>query len=292
MRSASPLSARLAGMLADRAILCALLAAFVIGPGLWNCQAMAADALSSPWSPSAKSAARLIASGSFEGGVYRAAVEIKLNRGTLTYWRTPGDGGVPPVFAFDGSLNLAKAEVRFPAPTRYSEAGLETFGYKDSVIFPVDVTPKDARSPVEIVLDLRYATCDEICLPAAAKISLALQPQQEPGPEAALVAAARAQVPKIITAQDGPGFSVTPVAGTASPTWVVHFSPSPNAAADLFAEGPEDYFFDTAPADNFKLVLVQAPSDAKGLVPVTLTLVDGRNAYQATISLDVTPPTP
>jgi DsbC/DsbD-like thiol-disulfide interchange protein len=279
-------------MLAVRAVLSALLAAFVIGTGLWNCQAIAADALTSAWSSSAKSAARLIASGSFEGGVYRAAVEVKLDRGTLTYWRMPGDGGVPPVFAFDGSLNLAKAEVSFPAPTRYSEAGVETFGYRDSVIFPLDVTPKDARSPVEIVLDLHYATCDQICLPAEAKISLTLQPQQESGPEAALVAAARAQVPKIVAAKDGRGFSVAPVAGTAAPTWVVRFSPSPSAAADLFAEGPNDYYFDTAPADNFKLVLAQKPSDAKGLVPVTLTLVDGRSAYQTTISLDVTPPAP
>jgi hypothetical protein len=129
-------------------------------------------------------------------------------------------------------------------------------------------------------------------LPAEAKISLTLQPQQESGPEAALVAAARAQVPKIVAAKDGRGFSVAPVAGTAAPTWVVRFSPSPSAAADLFAEGPNDYYFDTAPADNFKLVLAQKPSDAKGLVPVTLTLVDGRSAYQTTISLDVTPPAP
>ena len=148
------------------------------------------------------------------------------------------------------------------------------------------------RRPVEIVLDLHYATCDQICLPAEAKIDLTLQPQQEPGPEAALIAAARAQVPKIVAAKDGRGFSVAPIAGAAAPTWVVRFSPSPSAAADLFAEGPDDYYFDTTRADGFKLVLAQKPSDAKGRVPVTLTLVDGRDAYQSTISLDVTPAAP
>lgn len=269
-----------------------LFVAFAIGPGLWSCSATAADALVSPWSSSAKSAARLIASGSFEDGVYRAGVEIKLDPGTLTYWRNPGDGGVPPVFAFDGSDNLAKTEVRFPAPTRYSEAGVQSFGYKDGVIFPLDVTPKDSRRPVEIVLDLHYATCDQICLPAEAKIRITLAPQQQPGPEAVLIAAARAQVPKIVTANDGRGFSVTPIVGAVPSAWTVHFSPNPSDAADLFAEGPVDYYFDTTRADSFKLVLAQKPSDANGLVPVTLTLVDGRDATQSTINLDVTPPTP
>jgi DsbC/DsbD-like thiol-disulfide interchange protein len=279
-------------MFADRAILRALLEAFVVGAGLWNCQAIAADALSSPWSSSAKSAVRLIASGSFEGGIYYAGVEIRLDPGTLTYWRMPGDGGVPPVFAFDGSANLAKADILFPAPTRYEEAGAQAFGYKDGVTFPLEVTPKDSRRPVGIVLDLHYATCDQICLPAEAKIDLTLKPEQEPGPEAALIAAARAQVPKIVAAKDGHGFSVTPIAGAAAPTWTVHFSPSPSAAADLFAEGPDDYYFDTTRADGFELILAQKPSDAKSRVPVTLTLVDGRDAYQSTISLDVTPATP
>jgi DsbC/DsbD-like thiol-disulfide interchange protein len=286
------LSKRLAGMFADRTTLPALLAVFIVGFGLWNCPASAADALSSPWSSSTKSAARLIASGSFEDGAYRAGVEIKLDPGTLTYWRMPGDGGVPPVFAFDGSVNLAKAEVRFPAPTRYDEAGAEAFGYKDDVTFPLDVTPKDSRLPVEIVLDLHYATCDQICLPAEAKLGFTLQPGQKPGPAAALIAAARAEVPKIIAAGDGRGFSVVPIAGAAAPAWMVRFSPSPSAAADLFAEGPDDYYFDTTRADGFKLVLAQKPSDAKGRVPVTLTLVDGQEAYQSTISLDVTPAAP
>ena len=278
-------------MCGDQTIRRLVLAFCIMGLGLSNSRAFAADALSSPWSSGAKSAARLIASGTFAGGLYHAGVELKLDPGTLTYWRMPGDAGVPPVFDFGGSANLAKTEVKFPAPKRFDEGGAQIFGYQGGVIFPLDVTPKDARHPVELSLDLHYATCDQICLPATAKVTLTLLPQPTAGPEADLIAAARAEVPEVVAAKDGRGFSVSPVAA-AAPSWAVRFSPAPSAAADLFAEGPEGYFFDTQRAGGFQLVLAQKPPDAKGPVPVTLTLVDGATAYQSTIRLDVTPATP
>ena len=286
MKSTLSAPARRAGTYADRAIRYATIALCFLGAGFWSRPASATDAPASPWSSSAKSAARLIASGSLDGGVYHAGIEIRLNPGTLTYWRTPGDAGVPPVFAFAGSVNLAKADVEFPAPTRYLDDGVQTFGYKDDVTFPLDVTPKDASRPVQITLDLRYATCDQICLPAEAKVHLTLAPQQKPGPEASLVAAARAQVPEVVHPNSSQGFSVAPVAAAAKPTWTVGFSPSPSATADLFAEGPDGYYFDTQRTDGFQIVLAQKPADAEGAIAVTLTLVDGKAAYQSTISLD------
>jgi len=97
-------------------------------------------------------------------------------------------------------------------------------------------------------------------------------------------------VPAVV---DGSGrVSVAPLASASAPTWTVAFSPIPSAAADLFAEGPDGYFFDTRHNGSFEITLAQAPPDAKGPVPVTLTLVDGQAAYQSTIRLDVAPPAP
>lgn len=283
MRRFSSLPVQCAARLAGRG----LFAAFLAGAGLSNGRALAADALSSPWSSSPQSAVRLIASGGLEGGVYHAAVEVKLDPGTLTYWRTPGDAGVPPVFAFAGSTNLAKVRVYFPAPKLYEEGKIQSYGYKNDVIFPLDVLPKKPGRPLAIALDLHYATCDRLCLPAEAKVRLYLRPRDAPGAEAALIAAARAEVPKIVESKDGHGFSVTPITGTASATWHVRFSPSPGPTAELFAEGPHDYYFDTTRAGTFRLVLAQKPRGAKGRIPVTLTLVDGQHAYQSTVGLDV-----
>ena len=95
--------------------------------------AFAADAFSTDWAPAAKSQARLIA-----GGGDLAGFEIALSPGAITYWRDPGDAGLPPTLDFSGSENVASVEPEFPAPKRIKEAdGGEAFGYDGSVVFPL-----------------------------------------------------------------------------------------------------------------------------------------------------------
>eukprot|EP01036_Dinobryon_divergens_P006565 gene6565-8721_t len=55
-------------------------------------------ALSSAWAPSSYSSVRLIAGGPVEGkpGYHQAGIEMKLAPDFKTYWRHPGDSGVPP----------------------------------------------------------------------------------------------------------------------------------------------------------------------------------------------------
>src|SRR5436309_312013 len=74
-----------------------------------------------------------------------AGVELQLPEGWKTYWRTPGDaGGVPPTFDWSKSDNLASVKVLYPAPKRFSDRAGDTVGYKGTVVFPVEVIPKDA----------------------------------------------------------------------------------------------------------------------------------------------------
>ena len=78
----------------------------------------------SPWDNDIRSAARLVAANARdESGarVLRAGVEIKLEPGWKTYWRYPGDSGVPPVFDFSASDNVKEATVLFPAPMRFPD---------------------------------------------------------------------------------------------------------------------------------------------------------------------------
>ena len=108
----------------------AALAATQIAP------ARAADA--SAWRQDIHSAFRLIAGANKAGATpMRAGIEIKMQPGWHTYWRYPGNSGVPPRFDFSGSENLAGAKVRYPAPHLYSDETGNTLGYKDSVIFPL-----------------------------------------------------------------------------------------------------------------------------------------------------------
>src|SRR5262249_31521832 len=97
-------------------------AAALAGTLVWACAvsapAFAADV--SPWDTGKYWAARLIA-GNVDGSNLRAGLEIKLDPGWKTYWRYPGDSGVPPVFDFASSENVKSVTVLWPAPQRFPD---------------------------------------------------------------------------------------------------------------------------------------------------------------------------
>src|SRR5690348_14650316 len=139
---------------------------------MWAAPAIAGDA--SDWAMDIRSAVRLIAaSAPANGARYRAAVEIRMDPGWHTYWRYPGDSGVPPKFDFSNSGNVREVRVLYPAPHGFSDEAGVFIGYRDHVIFPVDVTPRDPQKPITLKLDLFYAVCDKLCVPAAGKIGRA-----------------------------------------------------------------------------------------------------------------------
>lgn len=134
-----------------------------------------------------------------DGGAPRlvAGVEIALEEGWKTYWRSPGDsGGIPPVFDWDQSKNLGKATLLYPAPKRFDDPEGAAAGYKKHVVFPIEVTA-EGSAPVELVLGAFYGVCREICIPAEAELSLKLAPAGASDPKIASdLEAAFAAVPR------------------------------------------------------------------------------------------------
>ena len=127
---------------------------------------------------------------------YLAGVEIALGDGWKTYWRMPGDAGVPPNFDWSGSSNVASLSVLYPAPMRMPEPAAETVGYKHAVLFPVEVVAKDPSKPVALSLAMEFGVCREICIPAEAKFSLTLPPAGFSGKPAPALLAALDKVPQ------------------------------------------------------------------------------------------------
>ena len=163
---------------------------------LTGAPARAADSFSTDWAQGAKSQARLIA-----GGPGLAGFEIKLAPGAITYWRDPGDSGLPPTLDFSASDNVASVETKFPAPKRIKEAdGGEAFGYDGGVIFPLLVKPRDPAKPVTLALQADFAVCEKVCLPAKAQLSLTL-PAAGESPYASAIDAALAAVPRVDRAE-------------------------------------------------------------------------------------------
>jgi DsbC/DsbD-like thiol-disulfide interchange protein len=250
---------------------------------------LAADAYSSNWAAGLKSSARLIAAGPADG-VLQAGVEIKLAPGAITYWRNPGDAGLPPTLSFEGSTNLAQARVSFPAPRRMPEGGGgEAFGYDHGLVLPIDVEAIDSAKPVALALKLNYAVCEAICVPAEASLRLAL-----PGvgasasPFAEAIAKARQATPRPIEWRD----LAADLAGAGEGAWRLCLPAQAGPKRDLFIEPPEAWWFDVKPdaggtggGDCFTLKLMQKPSDGALPVEARLTVTGGQGPVETTIAL-------
>lgn len=132
-----------------------------------------------------------------EDGVHHAGLKLTLKPGWKTYWRAPGDGGIPPLFDWSGSDNVTGASAMFPRPTLFSQAGLTTVGYTDEVIFPLAIATRTHDAPAMLSLRVELGLCEEVCVPATIGVSGMLSTEGTRDPE---IASAMVDVP----AEGGP----------------------------------------------------------------------------------------
>ncbi len=229
-------------------------------------------------------------------GTLLAGIEVRLDRSFITYWRSPGDAGVPPTFGFAGSENLKAARVEYPAPSRLDEGGADAFGYASDVIFPLVVMPSDPARPVTLDVTLDYAVCANICLPAKAHLTTVLDGSGSA--ESALVHSALAQVPRVRSLGEAGPVRIDAVKPGPTGSFVVEAT-TPDGTGTLFAEAPEPWFLSTSPGRpagdrhvSFTMTLsgtgpLPVPSE-----PVRLTLVSPAGAIEVPVPLDALPPKP
>lgn len=124
-------------------------------------------------------------------GARMTALQVELEPGWKTYWRSPGDAGIPPSFDWQAAENLGRVELFWPRPEVIESGGERTLGYHDRMLLPIRITQARAGQPVapRAVVDL--GICLEICVPVQVSLEAAA-PGPAPDPE---IEAALAQVP-------------------------------------------------------------------------------------------------
>jgi DsbC/DsbD-like thiol-disulfide interchange protein len=100
-----------------------------------------------------------------QDGQHMAGLAIRLSPGWKTYWRSPGDGGIPPQFNWSGSQNLQAVTVRYPVPKVMRDNGLQSIGYDKDVVFALIVQAVNPRAPVQLKGDIQIGVCEDICIP-------------------------------------------------------------------------------------------------------------------------------
>ncbi|MDV7270515.1 protein-disulfide reductase DsbD family protein [Thioclava sp. A2] len=110
-----------------------------------------------------------------EDGARIAAIRIALDEGWKTYWRSPGEAGIPPQFNFAESQNVTSVQVRWPRPVVFEQNGMRTVGYRDEVVLPIEITPIDPSQPVALSADLDFGICHDVCVPVSVEVTADLQ---------------------------------------------------------------------------------------------------------------------
>lgn len=96
------------------------------------------------------------------------AWEANLKDGWKTYWRSPGEAGLP-VRVF---LDSEQLDILYPFPERFELFGLETYGYSKQVTIPFEV-PKKAGA-YSFTAD--FMVCKDICVPFNATYDISIDP--------------------------------------------------------------------------------------------------------------------
>ena len=255
-------------------------------------EAYAEDA--SPWQRDGHSAVRLLA-GSRSGAVLMGGIAIQLQPGWKTYWRTPGDSGVPPRFDFSKSENVEAVTVLWPAPMKFDDgAGGISLGYKQQVVLPLRIVAKNADKPVTLRAGINYAVCEKLCIPVEASAELAFT--SVASTEDSALFAALDTVPKPANVGDPNPFTIRDVKRDGKLNVLVDVAAPETKEISLFVEGPTPDWalpvpklLDHGPPGvkrfGFELDGLPPGASADGAA-LKFTLVGGDKAYEFNVNLN------
>lgn len=217
--------------------------------------------------------------GAPEGDGYLAGVAVDLDEGWKTYWRIPGDSGIPPVFDFSKSLNASATEILYPIPKRTQDQSGETIGYAHRVVFPLRVKPADPSLPAKLNLALFLGVCKDVCIPVDGRVSLELAFRSPDPAEQQDVEIWLARVPVART-------DIIAGARIENATLTLDLA---EPVDDIFVESSTSAYFRrpqfSADGLNARLAVdgMENPSQLKG-APLTITLSRGKNGFVQTVT--------
>jgi DsbC/DsbD-like thiol-disulfide interchange protein len=204
-------------------------------------------------------------------------LSVELVDNWKTYWRVPGDGGIPPDIGFaPTSRNVAKLEVMYPVPQRYRDESGEAIAYKHSVVFPLRLTAIDANAPVVLDFTSFFGVCDEVCLPAKFETGLTINPGQN-GDDRTTIAIWRGKVPEVAEASAA-AVSEARIVGTGSSATVV--LQLNRTVDDLFVESTTGAYFHQPIFDTTRTsasLAIGNLKDAQTLIGQSLTITSVAN---------------
>lgn len=220
-------------------------------------------------------------------GRLRGVLDIDLAPGWKTYWRDPGDAGVPPTLDVSQSTNIAGAELAFPVPERFNDGYSNWVGYKHSVAVPVEFQLAQPDKPATIDAKVFLGICETICIPVSARLTL--DPASDPSnlADAAAVSAAFAALPQ----PDSPEFGAVATRDAIDRLRVTATFPGAPSSAELFVASSDGYVLGTPERVEkdgkvtFEVPILDAPENAAAPSGFPYTLVTDAGAVSGVLQV-------
>ncbi|WP_434712257.1 cytochrome C biogenesis protein [Rhizobium sp. YTUHZ045] len=201
-----------------------------------------AHAEMSAWAEAEGGRMRLVALAPDAGGKIRAGLQIEPKPGWITYWREPGNSGIPPQVTIAPATGVTLDAIGYPVPKHFFNGGIEDIAYDAPVTLPLSLTAA-GKGEVKIDAAVFIGICKDICIPFQANLSLKLGRAMQSHPqEEAILAAADATLPKPpsddfkVTAH-----AISPDRKTLSLTLAL--PGDGKSAPDIIVTGPSGYAF-------------------------------------------------
>jgi hypothetical protein len=105
-----------------------------------------------------------------ENGRHMAGIHIELAPGWKTYWRAPGEGGVPTVLRLRSAEGIDGMAIHWPRPEVFFTNGIRSIGYRDDVVLPVEFALSGA-GPHRLEGRLEFGVCLDVCMPVTLDLS-------------------------------------------------------------------------------------------------------------------------
>lgn len=201
-----------------------------------------ATAAMTAWAESEGGRVRLVALPPDADGKISAALQIEPAPGWITYWREPGDSGIPPQISIMPGSNVSLAGVAYPVPKHIEAGSLRDFGYDGPVALPLDLTLTDSNAEPRFDAQVFIGLCKNICIPFQADFSLTLpKAAQSAAEETIILETARASLPEA----PGADFALTG-SSLAADHKTLHLSltlPEGGDTPEIIVTGPAGYVF-------------------------------------------------
>ncbi|KAF5882754.1 MULTISPECIES: protein-disulfide reductase DsbD domain-containing protein [Rhizobium] len=196
----------------------------------------------SAWAENEGGRMRLVALAPDAGGKIRAALQIEPKPGWITYWKEPGNSGIPPQITIAPESDVSLDAIAYPVPKHFFKGAIEDIAYDAPVTLPLSLTAP-GKGPVTIDAAAFIGICKDICIPFQASFELKLGPAIQSHPqEEAILQAADASLPKPPSEDfDVTAHAMSPDRKTLSLDLVL--PGEGKTAPDIIVTGPSGYAF-------------------------------------------------